>query len=482
MSQKKNVPGKSVTAISLKTLGAKRLANLLMEACQDNPGLKRRLRFELAGEAGAGVIALDLGRRLAALQKARSFVDWQNCRAFAKDLAQLRQMILEKVADQNPELALDLLWRFLALADPTIERVDDSNGNVSDVFRAACQDLGRVATKGSPDPIRLAERVFDALTSNTYGQYDPLVAAMFPALKDKGVRHLQQQLTAALKEAPARKDDFRSNPLKSALQEIADQQGDVDAFTAYESPSARKTPAVAASIGQRLLAAGRPKEALAILKAAAPKRRTPSREDLADDLLYRAQETGTSPWEDVWVEALLANHQLPEAQQFRWSRFERYLDTKSLQSYLKALPDFEDFDAEEKAIQHVSSFPHFATALQFLIDWPNHPAAAHLILQRCAEVDGNLYFLLDPAAKALEAKHPETATLLYRAMIEDTLKGAKSTRYGHAARHLLECQSLVHRMKTPGSSIESHAAFLARMKATHGRKTGFWSRVAESSA
>jgi hypothetical protein len=34
------------------------------------------------------------------------------------------------------------------------------------------------------------------------------------------------------------------------------------------------------------------------------------------------------------------------------------------------------------------------------------------------------------------------ATLLRRAMIEDTLDGAKSSRYKHAARHLLECLSL----------------------------------------
>jgi len=482
MSKEKSAPNKrSVTAANLKRLGATRLADLLVEACQDNAQLKRRLRYELAGEAGSDAIALDIGRRLTTLKKARSFIDWQKCRAFVKDIDRLRQMIVEKVGDQRPDLALDLLWRFMALAGPTVERVDDSNGNLSDVFRAACDDLGKVATKGSPDPIRLAERVFDALTSNTYGQYDHLVAVIFPALKDTGVRHLKQQLTAALKDAPSRKDDFRASHLKSALQDIADQQGDVDAFIAYENPSARKTPEVAASIGQRLLEAGRPKEALEILKAATSKRQTPSAEDFEIDALYGVHEVGSSQWGDVWVEALLANDRLKEAQQFRWSKFERYLDTKSLRSYLKALPDFEDFDAEQKAIQHALAFPHFASALQFLIDWPDHHAAANLVLQRCAEVDGNLYFLFDPAAKALEAKYPETATLLYRAMIEDTLNGAKSTRYGHAARHILECQSLLHRIKNPASSIE-HSAFLARLKATHCRKTGFWSRVPDSSA
>jgi hypothetical protein len=48
-----------------------------------------------------------------------------------------------------------------------------------------------------------------------------------------------------------------------------------------------------------------------------------------------------------------------------------------------------------------------------------------------------MYYLLDPAAQLIEGKHPLAATLLLRAMIEDTLDGAKSTRYKHAARHLL---------------------------------------------
>jgi hypothetical protein len=84
----------------------------------------------------------------------------------------LRQIIVEKVVGDRPELALDLLWRFMALAGPTFERVDDSNGKLGEVFRAACHDLGAVAAKASADPIRLANQVFAAVTTNLYGEYD----------------------------------------------------------------------------------------------------------------------------------------------------------------------------------------------------------------------------------------------------------------------------------------------------------------------
>jgi hypothetical protein len=66
-------------------------------------------------------------------------------------------------------------------------------------------------------------------------------------------------------------------------------------------------------------------------------------------------------------------------------------------------------------------------------------------------------------------------------MIEDTLNGAKSTRYAHAARHLAECQSLSLKLEDQ-DKIESHDAFLARIKAQHIRKVEFSSRVSNTNA
>jgi hypothetical protein len=101
------------------------------------------------------------------------------------------------------------------------------------------------------------------------------------------------------------------------------------------------------------------------------------------------------------------------------------------------------------------------------------------VIERAPEIDGNLYFLLDPAAQLIEGKHPMAATLLRRAMIEDTLNGAKSTRYKHAARHLLECESLAPSIADFGS-VGTHESFVGRLRAKHGRKAGFWGQLSEA--
>jgi hypothetical protein len=79
----------------------------------------------------------------------------------------------------------------------------------------------------------------------------------------------------------------------------------------------------------------------------------------------------------------------------------------------------------------------------------------------------------------LEGSHPLAATLLRRSMIEDTLDGAKSKRYRHAVRHLAECQSLASLISDYGQ-FETHEGFVARLRAGHGRKAGFWTLAADT--
>ena len=54
MAPKKTV---ALAADNLVRLGAERLAGLLLELAGQQPAVKRRLRFELAGEAGGEMIA-----------------------------------------------------------------------------------------------------------------------------------------------------------------------------------------------------------------------------------------------------------------------------------------------------------------------------------------------------------------------------------------------------------------------------------------
>ncbi|MBT6510299.1 MAG: hypothetical protein HOL02_07630, partial [Rhodospirillaceae bacterium] len=181
-------------------------------------------------------------------------------------------------------------------------------------------------------------------------------------------------------------------------------------------------------------------------------------------------------WEDARIDVLEALGRAEDAQKARWGCFERSLSATHLRAYLKRLPDFDDVEAEEKALNYAQGSKNLLQAFSFLVSWPALDRAASLVIQRATELDGDHYEILTPAADALSARHPLAATLVLRSMIDFSLTRAQSSRYKHAARHLLECSSLSSAIKDFGS-FEAHDAYTARLRTEHGRKSSFWSFV-----
>ena len=73
----------------------------------------------------------------------------------------------------------------------------------------------------------------------------------------------------------------------------------------------------------------------------------------------------------------------------RFSCFERSLSTEHLRAYLKRLPDFEDLEAEERALNYAQDFGSLLHALSFLVSWPALDRAAALVIRHAANLDGD---------------------------------------------------------------------------------------------
>ncbi len=96
------------------------------------------------------------------------------------------------------------------------------------------------------------------------------------------------------------------------------------------------------------------------------------------------------------------------------------------------------------------------------------------MLERTRELDGDRYEILTPASEALAGKHKLAAVLVLRSMIDFALTQNRSSRYKHAARHLLSCANLSAGVEAFGG-FEAHDAYVARLRREHGRKSSFWS-------
>jgi len=473
---------KTLNTANLEKLGAEKLAALVIELVQGSAALQRRARLELSAAQGPKDVAADLRKRFASLRRATSYIDWRKQRALVKDLKSLLALIESSIAPQDADEAFELLWSFVQLAPSVHERTDDSNGAVGDVFRHAVDMIAELSPRIAVNPQTLAERILDAVVDAGYGEFDGIIPATSEALGPDGLAHLKQIATIWADTAPTpaevaayQRFGLSSAPAESVrrakqltasviLADVADAQGDVDAYMARYSPEQLTYGTIAPKVARRLLAAGRVQDAYDIAHRAMTREADAPFRMLNADL------------DEVYEDCLEGLGKLDALKSHLWTTFEQGLNMRALRKYLRLLPDFDDVEAEEKALDKVMDHPRLNVALGFLVDWPAHDRAAKLVLARAANLDGNDYTTLTHAADTLAARHPLAATLIRRAMIDDTLNGAKSKRYRHAARHLAECQMSDLEISAYGAVLP-HVRFLEALRQKHGRKYGFWSLV-----
>jgi hypothetical protein len=540
----------SLNAKNLEALGTARLAALLLQHTEGNAAARRALRLALAEQRGPLEMAQEVRKRLAAVERSSSWLDQKRRDALLADLDRQRQAIAGPIAAHDPDLAVELLWRFLDLASSLQDRCDCSDEAELPLFHQASADLGQVACRAMGSTAALAEQVAAALLENEGGEYDHLIEHLKEALKPEGLEQLRQIMEA--KRPPRRSDakqanaedasfdgeedeaaedgngyiyaptfnsdyepdddegfeaeydvDFESDyddengsgyqedgededdeyadedqdydldpdprdrgqTVRLAMLAIADALGDAEAYLAEyrdHEPTALKRPLVAARVAQRLTAAGRAAEALALLDAAQP--------------LPHQTPPGPGPWIDARIAALEQLERGAEAQQLRWKFGLLRLSNQHLRDYLKRLPAFEDGEAQERALDLVLQHPYLGPALEFLHQWPDRRRTARLILARPAELDRADEKVLGVVAEALEAEQPLAATLCLRALIEAIVEQARSNRYRHAVRHLASCRRLAGAVEAWGA-IPDHNTYISELLYAYGHRAGFMNQL-----
>ena len=117
---------KALNAANLEALGTERLTAILLAVADEQPATKRRLRMELAAEVGSDDLAAELGKHLDATASARGKVNWRKLKALRQDLDLLKSMIVERLGETEPVLAVRLLLQFIRLERGVLARVRDT--------------------------------------------------------------------------------------------------------------------------------------------------------------------------------------------------------------------------------------------------------------------------------------------------------------------------------------------------------------------
>jgi hypothetical protein len=461
----------------LNDLGAEKLAQMVLAEAEQNAGFRRQVKAALAGKSGPEAIAKLIDRRISGLERAKSFIEWDKARAFRDDLRSLTDTITTELGPVATALALDRLLRFIATHERVFERVDDSSGYVQDVYYQAINATGDLAqTLSGPEADLLPDRIMAALGESTHGYLADLTAAVAPHLPQDTLNRWDGDLKKAIaarqaKEKTRKSDDWfysMTSQWAGMRQTIATARGDIDLLIELEE---KKRPHMQDTLGiaTQLLEAGRAPEALDWVRKLGRRAFDGSRGDLSPARV------------SLEARVLEALGDKPAAQALRWHCFEAVLSADILREYLKNLPDFEDIEAEERAHALALEKAEPEAALVFFLDWPRLDLAAKLIETQPHRWNGGDWHILPKVAKLLEHDSPLAATILYRALLDDILDRARSKAYSHGAKYLGKL-TLLARDADPArpGGIVDHATYLANLKKNHPRKSGFWTRAAQS--
>ena len=148
---------KALNTANLEALGITRLAELLIEISEGNAPVKRRLRLELASTDSPTAVADQIRKRIATIARSRSFIDWHNRKSLVDDLQAQRRAIVDQVAWRLPAEGLELMWRFLELAESVFARCDDSyrHRNLIERCWSRLRERFRVSfRRRNPKPLR----------------------------------------------------------------------------------------------------------------------------------------------------------------------------------------------------------------------------------------------------------------------------------------------------------------------------------------
>ncbi len=413
--------------------------------------MQKQIDIILAGTAGDSkrIISM-IKKEISALKKSTRFIDYYESNHFANRLDKLRLHIMNDLMSASPIHAAELMTNFINLHESILNRVDDSNGEISGIFVFACSDLGKIHEHIPCKIEEVVDLVFSKFMTNEFGILDNIIHDFKSVLKPEGLKILQNKIENAL-------NTRNSTEVKLGLEAIADCQKDVDAFIRACSFTGKPSVHDHLEIARRLIDAWRSEEALTWLAVMD----LPSNHHWQEDRIK------------LKIQALELSGKYEEAQNERISWFEDSLSSGVYGQILNyAKGEFKE-DFKKKSIAKAFNHFHPHSGLSFLTNIQEFDEVAKFVRLRIGELSGREYHTLRPVANLLRDIDPLAATLVYRKLIEPILKEAKSKYYNYASKDLLMCEVLSAKIKD-WHNFQDHESYYKLLEEKNKRKLSFW--------
>lgn len=424
------------------------------------------------------------------LKRRRKFVDYWESSEFALELTHLLSDVLS-LQESEPRQCLELLELFIATSESSLNRCDDSSGQVGDIYRSLAQHWLSVArlcyeidkAQASIEEQAILSRgwqnkVIELAKNNDFGEMDALLPNVDKLLSTEEVitliEHYQSMYNRALNDNNQDDDDYEVMELGINLENVAKALGDIEL---YERIYLQVNKNKAYNAKSNTLNTLQLEEMIRYFYS----------QFAYDKALYYLNDVWESDndYDEItrldWLTSIYeakgdSEHKLAVMAE----AFEKDPTPQRLKSILETVPAQQKSIWREKALSVAQQEENILKKLQLLLDL-DEPSLADTAAINAQEQLANCHY--NGLTALLKLSPPQahlTQVIVYRSLLNDILNNARSTAYGHAARYLKQLYKLdaaIHQHKKSYQGTITHQDYLTQLQDKHGKKTSFWARI-----
>jgi uncharacterized Zn finger protein len=429
----------------LRSQGLEAVIARLLKATERDPALLAEIEHDAADWSDDDTALTRRYRELVdEVTAINGYVDYRGVGTYAEEIGAMLDRLEALIAQGRAPVVIDLCAHFFELMDEVFEDIDDSEGEVGAVVVRGCEIHLAACQAAKPDPVALAEWLFDRELGSDWHAFENLSKAYGEVLGAIGTTELRR--LAAEAWAARDKAGGGHHALKALLDRFAREDGDVDARIELRKADL-SSPYAFIEIATLCIEAGRDEQALAWLREGVW-----IFEDRPDVRLV------------LMAAALEAKVGRPAAAaDILWAAFERRPDLSLFGELKRLSPDASP--AVERAISILERRGSHALLLDLqitegLIDAAWKTADRHAIDER----------RLESLADLGRHSHRQRAIEVYERLTESRVSIGGAGNYDAAV-------DLIRRRGLACTDAAAQAAYIETMRLRHKAKRTFVSRL-----
>jgi len=405
-------------------------------------------------------------KRIQSVSRGRKYIDWQASAGFSRNLDLILKDIEDGLLECAPKQAYDLMTKFLATSNKVMNRIDSSSGDIGFVYSDAVLLWLKAANafkESSPAgaEINWLELIYELHLKNDYGVFDTLLSNSALLLSHNQLTQLAWRYEAELKQAVKTEGE-------SGYQEITKLVSLLSVAEALKDPKLYERAALISSPTLNDL------QKIDVVKKYL-------QFNQVDEALRWLNTSWDTRFESDKLRLLdKAYEQVGDKNALKQTRFKIYQGDKCFAHFMlysECLNEDEKKAARIEAIQLAEQGDDLAVNIDLLLQLNETERAQSLVLAAPQSMADIFYTDLLKLAKQFDKQQCWlAATACYRVLLLDILIQARSKAYTHAVRYYKKLILIAEKLEDY-EILENHIDFMQQLKAGHGRKTSFWSRV-----